>query len=218
MSKVERGKTNFWCIHGIITLIVMLLISTAWMYLTGYLNRIIIIVDDNSEVLGVAAVIMVVAAISWAILFGIYTNLSVWIKNRLEAKGIIKIDKRYMRKFYTLIIVLSTILFIISLAVTLVKSSNILQIPYYPNIRKALIIIQKSSVSLRVFAVNLYMCITMLVEDSYKNDLIESLEREGCFSNPLTGTCRPRGHISSGIGATVIPIMAWTIINLDSWL
>lgn len=218
MSKVARGKTNFWIIHGILTLIVMLLVSTVWMYLTGYLSRLAILAEDDIHYTLAFFGVIPVIAVFWPILFGIYIDLSVWIKNRLEVRGKIKIDHKYMKKFYTLTVILSAILFILSLKATLEDNSELLRFPYYSNFNKALFIIQKSSLDLRIFFINLYMCFSLLYAESHKKVLIESLENQRGLANPFTGACHTSDHIFSGIVSTCFLIMAWAFIRQYSWL
>lgn len=212
MPEEARGKTNFWRIHGIITWIVMLLIVTVWMFLTGYWNR-VIIMDEGSAYKWASVAIFIAAIVSWALLFVIYIDLAVLIKKRLEAQGKIKADNRYMSKFYALIIILSAILFGISLAVFLEKKRDILQAPYYSSLRKTLLLIQKSSLDLRISFINLYMCIVMLCEEFYRDEFVLS-------KAVLEGKERGRfgEQIVLCIGVAMLPVVGWTCLNLYSWL
>lgn len=212
MPKEAGVKTNFWCIHGIITWIVMLLFVSIWMFLTGYWNRLIIL-DDGSTCVWLVIAIIVSSIISWVVLFAIYIDLAVSIKKRLEAQGKIKADNTYMSKFHALIVILSAILFGISLAVFLEKKRDILQAPDYSSLRKTLLLIQKSSLDLRITFINLYMCIAMLCEKFYRDDFILS-------TAVLEGKERGRfgEQIILCIGATVIPVFGWTCLNIYSWL
>lgn len=205
-------KKNFWCLHAAMTFIVNILIVSVWMYITDYYNS-QIDVEASTSYRYLLAYMLIAAVISWAVLFWLYINFSVKVKNKMEGKGIIPIEKKYLKRFYTMVIVISAVFFISAFLVFFIQNGDVFLSSDFTLLKKVLLTIQYSPLGFRICFMNLYMNLTMLLEKRIREKARE--DDEDYFSS--TGNIAD-DHVASGIALTVLPITIWAVVCSNIWL
>lgn len=206
-------KHDFWRLHAAAAFIVNILIVSAWMYITDYFYS-QIDVNTSTSYRYLLAYMMIAAVVSWAVLFWLYINFSVKVKNKMEGKGIIPIEKTYLKRFYIMIIIMSAVFFLSAFSVFLFDNRNVFFSSDFTMLKKVLLAIQYSPLGLRICFMNLYMNLTMLLEKRIREKARE--EEEGGYFGPSENIADD--HVASGIALTVLPIAVWAVVCSNIWM